>query len=202
MKKVLLPVCSFSFLFFSLTINCFSQSIVVSGKITGDKNEALSEASVIVKGSNKGTITKSDGTFSVTALPNAILVISHTGYITKEIPVKENTVIEESLQLQNQQMNEVVVIGYQTASRKSVTTAISSIGSKEIKSYVTGNVANSIQGKLAGVQVFSGNGLPGSQPTLVIRGLSSLTGNTTPLIIVDGNEIGYNALNFLNPADI
>jgi TonB-linked SusC/RagA family outer membrane protein len=200
MKKVLLLLlCPFAFL---LSLNCFSQSLVVSGKITGDKNDPLPDVSIMVKESNNGTRTKGDGTFSITTPANAVLVISHTGYVTKEVAITGKKFIEEFLELQNQQMNQVVVIGYQTTSRKSVTTAISSLSSKDIKSYVTGNVANAIQGKMAGVQVFSGNGLPGSQPTILIRGLSSLTKNTTPLVIVDGNEIGYNALNFLNPADI
>lgn len=199
MKKGLLLLCMFLLLFASYS---FSQSSAIRGKITGSDNQPLVGAGIQVKNSNIGTTTNNNGEFSLNAPGNATLVISFVGYVSKEIAIGGRSFIEESLQVQNQQMNEVVVIGFQTASRKSVTTAISSLGSKEIKSYTTGNVANAIQGKLAGVQVFSGNGLPGSQPTLVIRGLSSLTGNTTPLVIVDGNEIGYNALNFINPADI
>lgn len=182
--------------------NCFSQSLSISGKITGANNEPLSGVAISVKGETNGTTTNDNGLFTLSAPNNAHIVISHVGYVTKEISVSGKTFIEESLQSQNQQMSEVVVIGYQTASRKSVTTAISSLSAKEIKPYVTGNVANAIQGKMAGVQVFSGGGLPGAQPTILIRGLSSLTGNTTPLVIVDGNEVGYNSLNFLNPADV
>jgi TonB-dependent starch-binding outer membrane protein SusC len=199
MKKGLLLICAFLLL---ATLPCLAQTTLVKGKITGNNNEPLSGAGITIKGSNNGVITNSKGEFELTVPADAILVISYVGFTPKEVAVEGRTFIKELLQKKDQEMNEVVVIGYQSVSRKSVTTAVSSLNSKEIKSYVTGNVANSIQGKLAGVQVFSGSGLPGSQPTILIRGLSSLTKNTTPLVIVDGNEIGYNALNFLNPADI
>ncbi|WP_207513666.1 SusC/RagA family TonB-linked outer membrane protein [Longitalea luteola] len=196
-KRLLLYAC----LLFAI-VPCFAQTSTVKGKVTGSNNEPLSGAGVSIKGQNTGVVTNGSGEFTLAVADDAVLVISHIGYLSREIPVAGKTFIEVSLQSQEAQMNEVVVIGYQSVSRKSVTTAVSSLSSKEIKSYVTGNVANAIQGKMAGVQVFSGNGLPGSQPTILIRGLSSLSKNTTPLVIVDGNEMGYNALNFLNPADI
>jgi TonB-dependent starch-binding outer membrane protein SusC len=199
MKKALLLIWTFLLL---ITAHGFAQSLTVKGTITGNNNEPLSGAAVTVKGANNGTTTNGNGEFELTVPGNAVIVISHIGYTAKEVALEGRSYIKEILQTRGQQMSEVVVIGYQTASRRSVTTAISSLGSKEIKSFSTGNVANAIQGKMAGVQVFSGSGLPGSQPTILIRGLSSLTGNTTPLVIVDGNEIGYNALNFLNPSDI
>jgi TonB-linked SusC/RagA family outer membrane protein len=196
-KRLLLYAC---FLF--AIIPCFAQTSAVKGKVTGSNNEPLAGAGVSIKGANSGVVTNNSGEFMLTSPDNAILVISHIGYTTQEIPLNGKTFIEVSLQSQNTQMNEVVVIGYQSVSRKSVTTAVSSLSSKEIKSYVTGNVANAIQGKMAGVQVYSGNGLPGAQPTIIIRGLSTLMKNSTPLVIVDGNEMGYNDLNFLNPSDI
>lgn len=196
-KRLLLYAC---FLF--AIIPCFAQNVTVKGKVTGSNSEPLEGAGITIKGATNGVVTNNKGEFMLSASDNATLVISHVGYAPKEVPVNGKTFIQVSLQSKEVQMNEVVVIGYQSVSRKSVTTAVSSLGSKDIKSYVTGNVANAIQGKMAGVQVFSGNGLPGSQPTIMIRGLSSLMKNTTPLVIVDGTEMGYNALNFLNPSDI
>lgn len=196
-------------LIFSLVWVCYllsanvsvAQTLPIKGKVT-DGVGPLPGVTIKVKGTTTSTVTDANGEFSLNANPNAVLIIASVGFVTKEAPLNGRTTITEKLETDNKQLNEVVVLGYQTTTRKSVTTAISSIGAKEIKSYVTGNVANAIQGKLPGVQVFSGNGLPGSQPTIIIRGLSSLTGNTTPLIIVDGNETGYNSLNFINPADI
>jgi TonB-dependent starch-binding outer membrane protein SusC len=199
MKKILLLVSTFFFLFFQ---SSFAQSKKIKGVITDVNNTPLSGTAIAVKGTTNGTATDSQGAFSLTVPGDAILVISHVGYTTKEVSADGRTFISETLTSKESQLENVVVIGYQTASKKSVTTAISSISAKEIKSYSTGNVANAIQGKMPGVQVFSGAGTPGSQPTIVIRGLSSLTGNTTPLVIVDGNEIGYNSLNFINPNDI
>lgn len=201
MKKNLLIFLLASVFCFATMENVFSQAVLVKGKIT-DERGPLPGVTVKVKGTTVGTITDANGEFTLKSSANSVLVLASIGYVSKEVALNGRTFITEKLESDNKQLNEVVVLGYQQTTRKSVTTAISSISSKEIKSYVTGNVANAIQGKLPGVQVFSGSGLPGSQPTIIIRGLSSLTGNTTPLIIVDGNETGYNSLNFINPADI
>lgn len=176
---------------------------LIKGKIT-DKaaGEPLIGVSIKLKGSSTGTTTDINGEFSLTGPNDAVLVITYIGYQTREIQIGGRAFITESLEASNSQLNEVVVLGYQTATKRSVTTSVASVSAKEIKSYVTGNVANALQGKIAGVQISPGSGLPGSQPTIMIRGLSSLTGNTTPLVIVDGNEIGYNSLNFINPSDI
>lgn len=189
-------------------VNGFSQSVVVTGKVTGSNNEPLSGAAVTIKSAangatiKSGTITDNSGRFTLSVSNNAILVISHVGYVSQEIALHGQTVIEVSMQIQNQQMNEVVVIGYQTASKKSVTTSISSVSAKDIEPYVTGNVANALQGKVGGLQVISGGGLPGAQPKILIHGLSSINYNNNPLIIVDGVESDFNSLNFINPSDI
>jgi len=199
MKKMLLLICASCLL---MHADCFAQLPEVKGKITGTDNLSLEGVSVTVKGTATGTVTDNNGQFILRVPATGILVLSFTGYKPKEIAVNGRNFISEKLEAESKQLDDVVVIGYQTASRKSISTAISSVGAKEIQSFSSGNVANAIQGKLAGVQVISGNGLPGSQPTILVRGLSSLTANTTPLIIVDGIEINYNSLNFINPLDI
>src|SRR5690606_18072700 len=124
------------------------------------------------------------------------------GYISKEIAVGGRTVINETLEEGSKQLDDVVVIGYQSTTRKSVTTSIASVGAKDIEPYSTGTVATAIQGKLPGVQVMAADGSVGSQPRILVRGLSSITSNTNPLVIVDGMEIGYNNMNTINPLDI
>ena len=181
---------------------CFSQSSLVTGRITGQDNVPLANIAIQIKGGTAGTMTSEKGEFSINAPANATLVISSIGYKTREIPVRGRTFISESLDPDSRQLDDVVVIGYQTTARKNVTTSISSVSAKDIEPYSTGTVATAIQGKLAGVQVMASDGSPGAQPRILVRGLSSITGNTNPLVIVDGMEIGYNNMNTINPMDI
>jgi TonB-linked SusC/RagA family outer membrane protein len=175
---------------------------VLSGTITTSDNMPLPGANISVKGATKGAITDEQGKFSLSVAPNGILVISHVGYKTKEISIRGKSFITESLEATDHEMESVVVIGYQTASRKSISTSVASVSAKDITPYVTGNVANALQGKVPGLQVISGGGLPGAQPRILIHGLSSINYNNNPLIIVDGVETGFNSLNLLNPLDI
>ncbi len=180
----------------------FTQSIVLTGKITSMQNTPLPAANVTIKGSAKGTITDENGQFTLPVAPNSVLLISHVGYKQKEISVNGRTFISESLEATDAEMESVVVIGYQTASRKSVSTSVASVSAKDIAPYTTGNVANALQGKVPGLQVVSGGGLPGAQPRILLHGLSSINYNNNPLVIIDGVETGFNSLNLLNPSDI
>lgn len=177
-------------------------SVVISGVISASGGIPLAGANVAVKGGHRGVITNDLGKFSLSVPAGATLVVSHVGYRTREIPVGGRTFISEALESSSQEMENAVVIGYQTASRKSVSTSIASISAKDINSYTTGNVGNALEGKVPGLQVVSGGGLPGAQPKILIHGLSSINYNNNPLIIVDGVEYDFNDLNFINPADI
>jgi len=181
--------------------SAFSQTVTVKGKVTAE-GAPLPGVSVRVKGNTAGTTTNANGEFSLTAASNATLVFTSIGYKTKEVPIEGRTYMAESLEIQSRQLQDVVVLGYQTATKKSVTTSIASVSAKDIESYSSGTVATAIQGKLPGVQVMASAGTVGAQPRILIRGFSSLTGNTNPLVIVDGMEIGYNNMNTINPADI
>lgn len=180
--------------------DCFAQS-TITGKIT-EGSDPLPGVSILVKGRNTGTTTDANGEFSLAVPDDAVLVISFIGYKTKEVAVSGRSYIAESLDAEVTQLADVVVIGYQTSAKKDVTTSIASISSDEMKTYVSGTVAGSLQGKLPGVQIMSAGGTVGAQPRILVRGLSSLTANTNPLIIVDGLEIGYNFMNTINPLDI
>lgn len=188
-----------------LCLCCFTTAAFtqerVRGTVSSSRGEPVVGATVVIKGTQTGTVTDANGQFSIPATAGSTLVVSAVGLEKKEV-IAGSGAQQIILEIKNAELNEAVVIGYQTTTRKSVTTAVASVNAKEIRSYVTGNVANALQGKLAGVQIISGNGLPGSQPRILIRGLSSITQNTTPLIIVDGVETGYNDLNFINPSDI
>lgn len=201
MKKRLLLL---SLLSFFLVQAAFSQTnpVTISGVITAAGGTPLAGVNVAVKGARKGAITDDQGRFSLSAPAGAVLVVSHVGYQTREITLGGRTVIHEALEIGGQEMENAVVIGYQTASRKSVSTSIASVSAKDIESYTTGNVGNALQGKVPGLQVVSGGGLPGAQPKILIHGLSSINYNNNPLIIIDGVETNFNDLNLINPSDI
>lgn len=200
MKKLFL-LFLWTFLIVLIAEDGFAQSSTISGKVT-EGTDPLPGVSILVKGKNTGTTTDANGEFTLEAPSDAVLVMSFIGYKTKEVPVNNRTYIAESLEVEISQLGEIVVLGYQTSAKRDVTTSISSVSSEELKPFVTGTVANALQGKLAGVQVFNAGGGVGAQPRIVVRGLSSLTQNTNPLIIVDGMEIGYNFMNTINPQDI
>jgi TonB-linked SusC/RagA family outer membrane protein len=199
MKKILLLICTFCFL---MQAYCLAQVKEVKGKITGAENLPLEGVGITVKGKGTGTLTDKNGTFLLRVPDNATLVLSFVGYKIKEISVKGRSVVNEQLESDGGQLDNVVVVGYQVVSRKSVTTSIASVSAKDIEPYATGTIATAIQGKLPGVQVMAANGTVGSQPRILVRGISSLTQNTNPLIIVDGMEIGYNNMNTINPSDV
>ncbi|RPD42073.1 SusC/RagA family TonB-linked outer membrane protein [Chitinophaga barathri] len=199
MKKRLLLLWAFLLCLYQLS---FSQSTPITGKISGMDGAPLPNVSVQVKGTSTGAITNAQGTFSLQAGTDAILIISSIGYLPQQVALKGRSFIALTLETDNKTLNDVVVIGYQSTARKNVTTSISSVSAKDIEPYTSGTVATAIQGKLAGVQIMAADGSVGSQPRILVRGLSSITANTNPLVIVDGMEIGYNFMNTINPLDI
>src|SRR6201995_4269684 len=133
MKKRLLFL---SLLFFFLVQAAFSQTnpITISGVITAAGGTPLAGANVAVKGARKGAITDEQGRFSLSAPGGAVLVVSHVGYQTREIALAGRTVIHEALEISGQEMENAVVIGYQTASGKSVNSSLPSVSAKDIES--------------------------------------------------------------------
>lgn len=173
----------------------------VTGKVSDVSGEPIIGATVQVKGTSSGTVTDKQGAFFIQASPGSTLSVSYIGMQTQEVTVGSGP-LNIVLKPGDTRLNDVVVIGYETTTRKSVTSSISHVDAKDISSYTTGNVANALEGKVPGLQVISGGGLPGAQPKILIHGLSSINNNTNPLVILDGIEVGYNSLNFLNPSDI
>jgi TonB-dependent starch-binding outer membrane protein SusC len=199
MKKRLLLASLFLLL---LSAAGFSQTLTVKGRVTDADKSPLSGVGVQVKGASSGTTTDASGEFSIEAPSNGVLIFSYVGYKMHEVAIAGRTFIAQGLELANNEMETIVVLGYQSAKRKSVTTSIASVSAKDIEPYNTGTVATAMQGKLAGVQIMAADGSVGSQPRILVRGLSSITGNTNPLVIVDGMEVGYNNMNTINPTDI
>ncbi|MFC0183205.1 SusC/RagA family TonB-linked outer membrane protein [Pseudarcicella hirudinis] len=183
---------------------------LISGKITDRKSGAgVPGVNVVVKGTSKGTSTNQEGKFSLSAPSNAILVISSVGYKKQEVSAGNKTEINISLEEDISALGEVVVVGYGSQKKKDLTGSIVSINSEDFQK---GNISTPdqlITGKMAGVQITTNGGMPGSGSQIRIRGGSSLNASNDPLIVIDGLPIdnstidgASNPLAFVNPNDI
>jgi TonB-linked SusC/RagA family outer membrane protein len=193
--------------------------ITVTGKVTGELGENLPGASVKIKGTNKVVSTDVDGSFSIVAKDTDVLVVSFIGYTTKEVAVGSQKQFNIRLKPEQNQLNDIVVIGYQKAHKKNVNAAVSSINSKQLESIPVISVSALIASLSTGVQTPTQSGAPGGRGSVVIRGNSNLsgaadgTGYSNPLYVIDGVQTsledlaGYNTSNTdflasLNPNDI
>ncbi len=179
-----------------------SLSQPVTGKITGNDGEAIPGASIKIKGSSKGTATNADGTFKIDVPDgNAVLVISSTGYVSKEVTVGNQSVINVVLQNDIQALEEVVVVGYGERKKSDVTGSMVSVGSAELNQRPVANALQGIQGRAAGVDIQS-NERPGQVGKVTIRGVRSLTASNEPLYVVDGIPLVSGSIDNINPNDI
>lgn len=195
MKKQILLLC------LALISLCSYAQTTVKGVVTSatDK-EPLIGATVQVKGAGNGTITGLNGDYSLMNVPaNAVLVFSTIGFENQEIKVAGQTTINVVLKESSELLDEVVVIGYGAVKKSDLTSSISTVKGAQITETTTGNAMDALQGKVNGVQVTSAGG-PGSQPKVLIRGVTTVNG-TDPLYVVDGMPVGGN-INFLNSNDI
>ena len=184
----------------------------VTGKVTDESGKPLPNVSVQVKGTTTGTVTKEDGTYSLTVPANGkVLVFSSVDMETQESTLGAASQVNATLRSTDKSLQEVVVTGYQTVRKKDVTAAISKISAAEIDNLPIPNFAQAIQGRAAGVIVAAANGVPGGSLSVLIRGVGSINAGSTPLYVVDGIQINSgtgsintqnNPLNFLNPDDI
>ncbi|MCI9845987.1 TonB-dependent receptor [Flavobacterium pectinovorum] len=175
--------------------------ITVKGLITDAQNLPIPGATVSEKGAKNTTITSMDGVYQIKVNPNAILVISFMGMKATEVQVKNRTTIDAKLLDETNNLDEVVVVGYGTKARKDLTGAISSIKGEELAKVPVQNVAQALQGRIAGMQVTMSDGTPGSEPSIRIRGGSSITQSNEPLYVVDG-VAQTDGISFLDPMDI
>ena len=189
---------------FLLLITCkvtYGQNITVKGVVTDGQRLPLPGATVYEKGTKNSTATTMDGVFQIKVKPDATLVFTFMGTKSTEVQVKNRTTINAKLVDDTNNLDEVVVVGYGTKSRKNITGAISSVKGEEIAKMPVQNVAQALQGRIAGMQVTMPDGTPGSEPSIVIRGGTSITQSNEPLYVVDG-VAQTGGLSFLDPTDI
>lgn len=199
----------------------FTQAQEVTGTVS-DSSGPLPGASVVEKGTTNGTQTDFDGNYTLTVGGDATLVISYIGYKTMEVAVNGQSTVNASLEEDTSQLDEVVVVGYGTSTRRTAVGAVESVKAEAFNKGVIVNPQQLIQGKTAGVQISATSGEPGGAVNVRIRGTSSVRSNTNPLYVIDGiplsgantsaatnggnTDIGsagsLDPLSFLNPWDI
>lgn len=179
-----------------------AQDITVTGKVTDSSNgEPVPFASIQVKGTMTGASSDGDGNYSISVPGNAVLVFSSIGYVTSEVEVAGAASHNVQLQPDSQMLDETIVVAFGTSTRESFTGSASVVKSSDIAKVQTSNVARSLEGVVAGVQMTTSSGSLGSSPTIMIRGISSINAGSDPLYIVDG--VPYSGdLNNINPSDI
>lgn len=163
------------------------KGILISGKVA-DKQGVLPGVSVVEKGTSNGTTTNSEGKFSLQLSAGAkVLTISHVGYFTQDVDVKNKTTIEITLEEDQKTLNEVVVIGYGSLNKREVSSAITHLGSKDLLRVGGNNPLMAIQGKVAGLSVTNtASADPNSSPSIQLRGASSRSAGLGPLFVING----------------
>ena len=192
------------------TNSVYAQGLKVTGKITDEStNEALSGASISIKGSAKGTTADAAGQYSI-AVPstNTILEFKFVGYASKTVTVGSQSNINVTLSPNAADLEQVVVVGYGTQKKADVTGSVKSVGSAAFNKGIINSPEQLLQGKVAGVNVTSATGEPGGTQGITIRGPGGIRSGSTPLFVIDGLALdnsstgGGNPLNFINPQDI
>ncbi|PST82864.1 hypothetical protein C7T94_09520 [Pedobacter yulinensis] len=166
-----------------------AQNIPVTGTVTGMENEVLAGVNVAVKGSQQTVNTNETGAYTLNVPGNAVLVFTYVGYKRREVPVNNRGRINVQLEPTNATLDDVVVMGYGTVRKSDVTGAVSSVKLEDVNEKRVISVPESLQGKIAGVNILNNTGEPGSGMTFNIRGLTSVSGNNQPLIVIDGQPI-------------
>jgi len=188
-----------------LLLCCMVSSLVVTaqtkhtGKVIGsDDKLPVVGASVRIKGTNTGTVTDINGDFTLTLAAGNVLEISYIGYVTQSVTVNGGEFITISLQPANSTLNEVVVTGYTTQIKKDISGSVAVVDVNDAKKVNATSAEQLLQGQAAGVNVIN-SGAPGAASTVFIRGVSNF-GNTTPLYVIDGTQVGD--MSQINPNDI
>lgn len=201
MKKKLALL--FGYLFIGIGLITAQTQKVTGTVISDDDKQPVVGASIVVKGTNLGTITDIDGHFTLLNVPNSakILQISYIGMKTESVPVQPT--VRVILKSDTQLMDEVVVVGYGSAKKLgSVVGSVTTVNNSKIANRPVANAGDALQGQVAGLQVFTPSGEPSGSVVMRLRGVSSINSNTEPLFILDGSPISSGAFTALNPNDI
>lgn len=175
------------FLVAMISLSVSAQNVTVKGTVKDKTGETVIGASVVQKGNtSNGTITDIDGNFSLTVPSNATLIFSYVGMTTQDVAVKGQKTINVTLADDAQALEEVVVIGYGSVKRKDLTGSVATVNSETLAAVPVASATEALTGKMAGVQITTTEGSPDAEMKIRVRGGGSITGDNTPLFIVDG----------------
>ena len=207
-----------SALLITVTSVAFAQKITVTGVVTDASNgEPLSGAAILVKGTPDGTVADIDGRYSISVSPNATLGFTTIGFKDVEVQVNGRTEVNVKLEPDSEMLDDVIVVAYGTVRREAATGSVSSMKTEELAKAPSTSIEKMLQGKVAGVEISSNSGQPGSNTTIRVRGTSSINAGNEPLWVVDGIPImasdtremgaygdgaGGSNTSFINPNDI
>jgi TonB-dependent starch-binding outer membrane protein SusC len=210
MKKTLLLM----FLVLAVGMSAHAQSRMVSGQVSSSEDRSgIPGVNVLVRGTSIGTVTDIDGSFSINVPQGATeLTLSFVGFTTKNVSIGNREFLQIILDPDVATLGEVVVVGYGAQSKKTVTGAISSVGGEQLLNVPVQSFDQALQGRVAGVNIVTPNGVLNNRPVIRVRGVNSLSLSSYPLIVVDGvptytgdlsgNSAANNPLANINPADI
>jgi TonB-linked SusC/RagA family outer membrane protein len=174
----------------------------ITGTVLDEKGVGLPGVTIVLKGTTIGATTDANGSFTLripTGTAGATLVVSSVGYNRQEVAVGQQTNVTVNLTVAAQALDEAVVIGYGSQEKRTVTNAVTTVQGAELAKLTVADVGSALQGKAAGVTVVGAGSEPGSTPQILIRGISTINGNS-PLYVVDGLPV--NDINYLNPKDV
>jgi len=181
----------------------------VTGTVTDESGSRLPGVSILIKGTQRGTTTSNEGTYSISVPDGATLVFSFVGFVSQEIHVGNRTNIDVTLVADNKALEELVVIGYGTARKSDLTGAVGSVREEQLRERPAPSLNQTLQGKISGVQVNVNSGRPGGRSNVRIRGFSSINSSNNPLYVVDGVMLpqgnqnqASQAIDYINPNDI
>ena len=175
------------------------QAKTVTGTVTDVSGEPIIGANIRIKGTTTGTITDIDGNFSIKAEPQSVIEVSYIGYLTQETVINNQKSIRFLLKEDTKTLDEVVVIGYGVQKKADLTGSVANINTEKLNTQSNANIGQALQGNIAGVDIVSQGGAPGSGTRIMVRGIGTLN-NASPLYIVDGMYM--NSIDHINPNDI
>ena len=189
-------------LLFSMSI--FAQeTFTITGTVVGaTDNIPIPTVNVIILGTTTGTATDFDGNYQINVKNGDVLQFSYIGYVTKLVPIENQSTVNVSMEEDASQLDEVVLIGYGTQKKSHLTGAVSKIVNKDLEQMAVSRVDDALVGQASGVNVAATEGEAGSAPTIRIRGTGSLAGSSDPLIVVDGIVVDNDYLGSLDMNDV
>jgi TonB-linked SusC/RagA family outer membrane protein len=181
LKRILILLCAVN-----LMIPVVAQEIQITGKVTDESGAPMVGVNILIEGTMNGTITNADGTYSIKAQQNSVLVFSFLGYLSEKVTVAGQNEIDVQLHPEVTSLEEIVVIGYGTQRKEAVTGSVATIKGDMVQDVPSSNITQALQGRISGVEMSQTSTKPGTQMQIRIRGTRSLNASNDPLVVLDG----------------